>query len=339
MLRRDRMMERNDPLLRYREENMQKRKFLTLIFCAVPFLATANLVVAQNYPDKPVRIITSGVGGGADRMSRILEQGVAPSLGQPIVVENRTSSGAVEAVANADADGYTVLVTGGSFWVGPLMRDTSYDPVADFVPVSWLSQSPQVIVVTPSLPVNTVEELIALAKEKPGELNYGSGSPGGNTHLAGELFKKMSGTDIVNIPFKSGANQLQALMAGDIHIAFDSVSSVADQVKAGTLRAIAVTSARPSSLMPGMPTVAEAVPGYEMVSRRAMFAPAGTPEDVIVKLNKEIAAYLSTDAAKELIISQGEEAIGSSPEELAAAMEGEMGRLGQIIEELGLRTN
>ncbi len=318
---------------------MNKRTFLALLTGIVPTMLAADLAFAQAYPERPVRIITSAVGGGADRMSRILENGVSGALGQPIVIENRTSSGAVEAVANADPDGYSVLVTGGSFWVGPLMRDASYDPVEDFVPVSLLSQSPQVIVVTPSLPVNTVEELIALAKEKPGELNYGSGSPGGNTHLAGELFKSMTGTDIVNIPFQNPANQMQALIAGDIHLAFDSVSSVADQVKAGTLRAIAVTSAKPSTLMPDLPAVADTVPGYEMVSRRAMFAPAGTPEEIVARLNQEIAQYLGTDEAKQVILAQGEEAIGGSPGELEMAVAEEMERLGKIIETLGLREN
>jgi len=305
----------------------------------VPAMLAAGISLAQGYPDKPVRIVTSSVGGGGDLASRIIAQGAAPALGQTIVVENRSSTAAIENVVRAPADGYTVLVTGSSFWVGPLIRKASYDPIKDFVPVTVIAQAPLVIVANPSVPANTVAELIALAKEKPGTLNYGSGSPGGGTHLAGEMFKSMTGTDIVNIPFSEDAALLQALIAGDVHLAWASSASVAEQVKAGALKAIATTGTAPSALMPDLPTVQETVPGYLSVSMTAMFVPAGTPAEVVARLNRDVTAYLKMPEAENLFRAQGVETVGSSADELGEAMVAEVARLEGLITRLGLRAN
>jgi tripartite-type tricarboxylate transporter receptor subunit TctC len=310
---------------------------MALAVGALAIALNVSSVQAQTYPEKPIRIITSSVGGGGDLASRIIAQGVADTLGQPIVVENLSSSAASENVAQAEADGYTALVTGSSFWIGPLLRQTSYDPKEDFRPITIISQASLVVVANPSLPVNNIAELIALAKEKPGTLNYGSGTPGGGTHLAGEMFKSMTETDIVNIPFSDDADLLQALLSGDLELAWVSSASVAEQVQAGNLKVLATTGPNPSALYPDAPVVAATVPGYVSVSMTAMFVPAGTPDAVVTLLSETVSTYLRTDAARDLFRAQGVESIGSTSEELASTMQSEMERLAALIEKLDLR--
>jgi tripartite-type tricarboxylate transporter receptor subunit TctC len=300
---------------------------------------TGAIVQAQNYPTKPIRFVTSEAGGGTDFAARTVAQGIAGPLGQPVIVDNRGSGGTIsgEIVARANPDGYTILVTGGSFWVGPLLRKAPYDPIKDFTPVSLLMTSPYVLVVHPSMTVKSVKELIDLAKAKPGELNYAATSIGVSPHLAGELFKSMAGVNIVTIPYKGTGPGVIGLIGGQVQLMFAPVSAVMPHVKAGKLRALAVTSAQPSALAPGLPTIAATVPGYESGGPLSMFAPPKTPPAIISKLHGEVVKLLGDPEVKERLFNVGMDPVASSPQQLAATVKSEMTRLGKIFKDAGIR--
>ena len=298
-----------------------------------------GMASGQDYPNKPVRIVTSGVGGGSDFIARQVAQGIADRLGQPVIVDNRGSGVAPgEAVAQAPADGYAILVGSNSLWTGPLLQKTSYDPVRDFSPISMTTRAPLFVVVHPSLPVKSVKDLIALAKAKPGQLNYSTGSIGASTHLAAELFKSMAGVNIVRVSYKTAAMQATDLISGYVQLHFGSGGTVAAHVKSGKLRAVAITSASPSALAPDLPTVAgSGVPGYEFVALDGIFAPAKTPEIIIKRLNQEIVRFLNLAETKERFLKSGIEAASSSPEQFAAAIKSEIVRLGRVIKDAGIK--
>ena len=301
-----------------------------------------SMAAGQDYPNKPVRIITSAAGGGADLMARLIAQALTGSLGQQVVVENRggVASIAAQAVAKAPPDGYTLLYYGSSVWVLPFLEKTPYDPVKDFSPITWVVSLPNVLVVHPSLPVKSVKELIALAKARPGVLNYSSGTSGTGSQLASELFRTMAGVDIVAIPFRGAGPARNSLLAGEVEFTFATPNTVMPYVQSGRLRALAVTSAQPSALVPGLPTMAASgLPGYESVSINAMFAPAGTPAAIISRLNQEIARYLKRADTKERLLNMGVEPVANTPEEFAAAMKIDMAKMGKLIKGAGLRPN
>jgi tripartite-type tricarboxylate transporter receptor subunit TctC len=293
----------------------------------------SSAAFGQSYPSKPLRIVTSEPGGGVDFMARLLAQELAGPLGQTIVVDNKPS-GVIpgDTVAKATPDGYTLLVFGNTLWVGPLLGHTPYDPVRDFAPVIMTSRSPNVLVVHPSLAAKSVGELIALAKSKPGALNYGSAGSGGAPHLAAELFKYMARVDIVRIPYRGAGPALIALIGGQVQLMFANAASVTQQVKSGALRALAVASAEPTNLAPGLPTIAASgVPGYESVSIAGLLAPAKTPSAVVAKLNQEAARALLKPDVRQKILNAGSEAAGGSPAEFAAVIKAEMARLAPVI--------
>lgn len=301
----------------------------------------AGGVCGQNYPVKPVRLVTSGIGGGSDFTSRLIAQGISGGLGVPLIVDNR-SNGVVagDAVSKASPDGYSLLVSGGTLWIGALLQKRSYDAVADFSPVSAATSAPNLLVTHPSLPVKSVKELIALAETRPGALNYSSAATGSSTHLAAELFKAMARVDIVHISYKGSAPAISDLMGGHVQLMFATAASVASQVSSGRLRALAVTSTRPSALAPGLPTVAASgLPGYESISIDGVFVPARTPAPIIDRLNREIVRFLNTPEAKDQFLKAGAEAIGSSPESLAAAVKDEISKLGKVIRDAGIRAD
>lgn len=301
----------------------------------------ADTASCQNYPNKPIRIVTSGVGGGNDFTARLIAQGLTVSMGQQLVVENR-GSGVIpgQVVSQAPPDGYTLLVAGGNFTIGPLLEKTPYDPVRDFFPISLVTSAPNILVVHPSLPVKSVKELIALAKARPRELNYASAGAGGTIHLAAELFKAMASVNIVRIPYKSSATQMADLIGGHVQLTFGNAANVNPHVKSGRLRALAVASAQPSALAPDLPTVAASgLPGYESVQMSGIFAPAKTPGAIINRLNQEVVRFLRTADAKERFLNSGVETVGSSPEELAATMKSEITRLGKVIKDAGIRAD
>ena len=297
---------------------------------------------AQTFPSKPIRIITAEAGGGVDLISRLIAQGVGTNLNQQVLVDNRGGAGgaiAGEAVARAPADGYTILLYGSAIWLAPFLRsNVPYDPVKDFAPITLAARAPNIIVVHPSLPARDVKELIALAKVRPGELNYASASSGSSSHLAPELFKSMAGVNIIRIAYKGTGPALNDVLSGQVHMMIPNAASVAPQVKSGKLRGLAVTSPSPSALFPGMPTVAaSSLPGFESGTIAGMFAPARTPSSVINRLNQEITRALAQPDIKDRLFTSGAEAVGTTPEQLASTVKTEMMRFGKIIKDAGIR--
>jgi len=311
-----------------------------LTVCAVAgFVAGAGAVWAQAYPTKPVRFVVTGVGSGGDFAARQIAQGVSPALGQQIIVENRGSGNLpAETVVRAAPDGYTLALSAAPLWITPFLRQTPYDPLKDFAPVTIVSTSPNILVIHPSLPAKTTRELIALIRARPGVLNYATSGTGGSGHLAAELFKSLMRADMVRINYKSGGLALTELISGHVHLMFANAGAVAPHMKTGRLRALAVTSLKASPLLPGLPPIAEAgLPGYELVSIQGIFAPAKTPAAIVQRLNQEIVPYLRRPETKERFMSAGVETVGSTPEELLATVKSEMDRLGKVIKEAGIR--
>ncbi len=314
------------------------------IVASVAMFLAADFALAQSYPSKPIRLVTAEAGGGNDFTARLIVQGLAGSLGQQVVIDNRGGAGgaiAADLVAKARPDGYTLLLYANNIWIIPLLRsNVPYDPVRDFSPITWAAKSPNVVVVHSSVPVKSIHELVAYAKARPGELNYGSGGTGASTHLAVELFKSMTGVDIVRVSFRGNAPALNALIGGQIQVMFATTGSVAPHLHAGRLRALAVTSAQPSALAPGLPTVASAgLPGYESIQIYGVFAPTGTPAAIVKRLNQEIVRVLGRTDVKERFLASGVETVGSSPGELAATMKSEIVRVGRVIKEAGIRAD
>ena len=301
----------------------------------------AGSVAAQSFPAKPVRIITAAAGGGVDFAARIVAHGISAPLGQQVIVENRGGNAAIaaEQVAKSAPDGHTLLMYGSGFWLTPLLQDNvRYDPVRDFLPVVLTNTAPNVLVVNPVLPVKSVKDLIALAKARPGEINFATSGTGSSTHLASELFKSMTRINIKRINYKGSAQGLTDLVSGQVQLAFANASSATPYVKAGKLRMLAVGSAERSVLVPGVPTIAESgVPGYEAASINAIFAPAKTPSTVITRLNQEIVRVLAQPEVKERFLSNGVEAVGGTPEQLDQKIRAEIARMGKIIKEGGIR--
>ena len=301
----------------------------------------AVTVSAQDYPNKPIRILTSGAGGSSDILSRLIGQGISGPLGQPVVVDNRVILLSIEAVSKAPPDGYTLLMFGNLIWTMPLLQKTSYDPVRDFSPITLATIEPNLLVVHPALPVKTVKDLIALAKARPGELNYASGPTGIPAHLGGELFKALAGgLNIVGIPYKSIVLALPDLMAGQVQLMFASAGPAMQYVKSGKLKALAVTTAQESTLVPGLPTIAASgLPGYELVGLNGVLAPAKTPAAIISRLNQEMVRVLVRPEVKEKFLATGQEIVGSSPEVFAAAIKSDMTKMGKVIKDAGIHAD
>jgi tripartite-type tricarboxylate transporter receptor subunit TctC len=295
--------------------------------------------VAQPYPDRPVRIVTSEAGGGNDVQARMVARGLTASLGQQVIVENRPS-GVIpgEIVARASPNGYTLLLYNNTLWTGQLIQKTPYDWVRDFAPVTTSTISPNVLVVNPASPANSVPELIALAKSKPGGLNYASSGTGATNHLAAELFKTLAGVDIVRIGYKGAGPGLNDLIANQIQVMFPTAGAAAPHMKAGRVKALAVTSAERSSIAPQLPTIAASgLPGYESIAIYGIFVPAGTPRAIVSRLNGEIVKVLGSADVKERFFSMGMEAVGGTPEELTARVKADVVRMGKVIRDAGIK--
>ena len=299
-----------------------------------------GLAYGQKYPVKPIRIFCSEVGGANDFAARLIAQGITGPLGQQVLVENRPQLIAAEIVAKTPPDGYTLMLGSGTFTFSPLLRETQYDPIRDFAPITLATSAPALLVVHPSLPVKTVKELIALAKAKPGELNYGSGASGGAAHLSGELLKSRARITIVRIPYKGDGPAMTGTISGEVQVMFPTASSVLPHMKSNRLRALAVASPQPSVLLPGMPTVASAgLPGFESGTLVGILTPVKTPQAIISRLNQEIVQVLNRADVKEKFLSMGVETIASTPEYLAATMKAEIARLSKVIREAGIRAD
>ena len=295
---------------------------------------------AQTYPSRPVRGVTSGVGGGNDFVARLIAQGLSPAFGQNVIVENRASGVQPgDVVSKAPPDGYTLMVGSGGLWLLPLMQPAPIDILRDFAPISLLARAPVILVVHPGVQANSVKELIALAKAKPGVLNYSTGATGSTSHLAPELFKYMAGVNMVRIPYKSGAQEIADLIGGQVQLAFGTAASVMPHVKSGKLRALAVTSDKPSPMFPGMHTVSETLPGYTMGSVYGLLAPAKIPPAIVKRLNQETARVVAMPETKERLLATGVEAASSSPEEFTALIKSDVARIGKVIKSAGIKAD
>jgi tripartite-type tricarboxylate transporter receptor subunit TctC len=302
-------------------------------------------VLAQTFPAKPVHLIVPAAAGGTvDILARALSARLAEGLKQPVVVENRPGAGTnigMEAVVRAEADGHTALIGGVPVATNrTLYTKMSFDPAKDLAPVSLLVTSGNVLVVNPSLPVASVEELIAYARERPGELHFGSPSTGSTPHLAGELFNSLAGVKMVHVPYKGAAQGLTDLIGGRLQLSFDNIPPAIPHVRGGKLRALAVTAARRSALLPELPTVAEAgLPGFDVSAWFGLLVPAATPREVVQRLNAETVAALRDAGVRERLERLGFQVVGSTPEEFAALVRTDAARWSRIIRETGAKAD
>ena len=306
------------------------------------FSVASPIACAQPYPNKPIRLLAPEAGGGVDFVARVLAREMSIGLGQQIVIDNRGGAGGIiagDTVVKSPPDGHTLLIYGPAIFLLPYLRERApFDTAKDLAPVSLAVTTPHVLVVHPSLPVKSVRELITLAKNKPAQLNDAGANTGSSAHLSAELFKAMVGVNIVRVPFKGVGPALNALIAGQVHLMFPSAGSITQHVKSGRLRAIAVTSAKPSALTPGLPTVAESgVAGYESVAVFGFFAPAQTPAAVIARVQQEVARASANPDVKKRFLDAGVEPVGSTPEEYASTIRREQAKWGKLIRDLGIR--
>ena len=316
---------------------MRLLRFVACVFPVVMMCLGAGVASGQAFPNKPIRIVTVAPGSANDLVTRLISQELRTVLGQPVVVDNRGGI-AAEIVARAPPDGYTLLFYGSAVWLAPFTRDNvPYDPVRDFAPITLAASSPNVLVVHPSLPVKSVKELIALAKARPGELNYAAGTLGAVPHLAAELFKAMAGANIVRVAYKGTGPSLIGIIGGQVEMMFPTAGSVTPHIRSGKLRALAVTSLKPSALAPGLPVLAATLPGYESVSLNGMFAPAKTPGSHISLLNQEIVRIMTRPEIRERLLNAGMDAIHTTPDQFAATIKSEMDKWGKLIKDSGLR--
>ncbi len=309
---------------------------LTLMISLLPGIAIA---ADPGYPNKALRFVTCEVGGGSDLVTRMVAQGITGGLGQTVIVENRPC-GVIpgDIVSVASPDGYTVLLSGSPLWLSPLLKDgVRYDPIKDFSPITLVSTSPTLLVVHPAMPAKSVKELIALAKAKPGSLNYAAAATGSPNHLAGELLKYLAGVNIVAVPYKGTGPSITALLSGEVQLAFANVAAVMSHTKSGRLVGLAVSTLKPSALAPGLPTIASTVPGYEMGSIYGIWAPAKTPAVAINRLNREVVSFLTRAEVKEKFFAAGLEVLGSTPAEVTTTIKADMVTMGKVIKSAGIK--
>jgi tripartite-type tricarboxylate transporter receptor subunit TctC len=321
-------------------------KGLAIVLVTVGTLLVAPAHAQPNYPSKPIKLVVPfPPGGPLDTVGRTIAQKLSESWGQPIVVENKPGAGGnigADSVAKAAPDGYTILMGAlSTHAVNPsLYPSMPYDAVKDFAPITLVATTPNVLVVNPSLPVHSAREFIAYAKANPGKLNFGSGSTGSAGHLAGELFNLETGARMVHIPFKGAAPATQALLAGDTQLMFDNLATATPHVKAGKLRALAVTTAQRSKLAPDLPTMAEAgLAGFDISTWFGLFAPAGTPRDIVAKWNAEVVKLLEAPDMRERLAAQGAEAAPTSPDKFAAFVASEARKYARIVKESGAKVD
>jgi tripartite-type tricarboxylate transporter receptor subunit TctC len=308
-------------------------------------LTVASAALAQTYPARPIRLVVPyPAGGPTDFVGRLVGQKLSTFVGQQVVVDNRPGAGTIigsELIARAAPDGYSLLFgTGGGTFLAPLiLPKVPYDPLKDFAPVAMLVQSPQVLVVHPSVAANNVRELVALAKAKPGALNFASVGTGTSPHLGGELLKSLTATNIVHVPYKGTAPAMTDLIAGQVHLMFSSMPTVLAHVKAGRLRLIGTGGTKRSAVIPDTPVIAETVPGFELVTWYGVFAPARTPAAIVKRLNVEIEKVLKDADVREKLESQGLEPTIMSPDELKRYTEQDVSRWAKLIKSAGIKAD
>ena len=315
------------------------RSLLAALFLWMPLVA-----LGQDWPARPVRfILPFPPGGGTDILGRLIAERLSASLGQPVVTENRGGAGGnvgAEAAARSAPDGYTIVLVAPSLAISPtLYSKLNYDPVKDFAPVSLVATVPNVMITQPSLP-GQLTEFIAFVKERPGTLNFGSGGAGTSNHLAGELFNIVTGAKLVHIPYKGVNLAMQDVLAGNVHLVFIGIPAAAPHIKAGKLRALAVVAPQRSSALPDVPTVAEAgLRDFEVTTWYGVLAPAGTPRNVVNRLNGELVKIMHSPELREKLAATGTDPFTSTPEEFAAYIKREIAKWGEVIRKAGVKAD
>jgi tripartite-type tricarboxylate transporter receptor subunit TctC len=299
---------------------------------------------AQDYPKRPIELVVPFVAGGTtDNIARLMAQRFSESWGQTVVVNNRAGGGSTigtNAVAKAPPDGHTLLVTTIGFAINAGLQKLPYDPIGDFTPIAELASLPLVLVVHASVPATNLQEFIALAKSKPGGWDYASSGTGTSPHLAAEMFKSMAGIELVHVPFKGNAEAMNSLMGGHVKIYFALVPAVLQHIKTGALRAIAVTTEERLPYLPDVPTIAElGFPGYEISSWQGVFAPAGTPKDVVGKINGELVRMLNVPEIRRRISQEGADPVGSTPDAFATRVKNEITKWTKVIKTSGIQAS
>ena len=318
------------------------RKIFRVAAAAMLYLL-ASFAAAQPYPNKPVRIVVAfPPGGSTDLAARALGHKLSEALATPVVVENRPgASGNIGAgaVAKAPADGYTLFMAATSFATSPaFFSNLPWDPQRDFAPVSLVATVPIIVVINPAVPANNVRELIAYAKANPGKLNMASPGAATLTRLSGEMFRIAAGIDWVTVHYKGGQPAMNDMLSGQAQVMFANISDVLAQVKAGRLRALAVTTAKRSAVVPELPTLSESgLPGFDVSTWQAILAPAGTPREIIVRLNAEIGRIMALPEIKERFLSFGTDATTSTPEQLAQFLREELAKIAKVVKDVGAK--
>jgi tripartite-type tricarboxylate transporter receptor subunit TctC len=304
---------------------------------AVVLCLAAGTACPQNYPNRAVRLVVPFLAGGStDIVGRTVAQKLAEMWGQPVVVDNRPGGSTMigtELVARSAPDGYTLLVTPAPFTINPsLVAKIAYDALSDFAPVTLINTTPLVMVVNPGVPAKNVKELIALAKAKPGQLNFGSSGTGGSNHLAGELFNAMAGVKMAHIPYKGNAGALTDIVGGHLDVVYNGLTSALALIKGGKLRVLAVTSLKRNAALPDVPTLDEAgLKGFEAVAWNGLTAPAKTPRDVILKINADVLKVVNSPELKERLKAEGSDPVGNSPEQFAVFLRDEIAKWAKVI--------
>ena len=306
-------------------------------------LAAAPMAHAQSYPDRPVRaVVPFPAGGGTDILARLLLQKMAERTGANFIIDNRAGAGGTigtDIVAKSPADGYTILVCSSSHTINPsIYKKLAFDPARDFAPITIIASGPGILVVHPSVPARSVKELIALAKSKPGQLNYASAGNGTPPHLSAELFKSMAGIQMVHVPYKGNVPAFVDLFTGLVSVSFPTIGSGLPPVRAGKLRALGVTSRQRSAVAPDVPTIAEAaLPGYEASTWFGVLAPAGTPAPIVATLHREMEQILKSADVREKIAAQGLQAVGNTPAEFSSIIAAELVKWAKVVAAAGVK--
>jgi len=321
-------------------------RFTGLALFATLLVSIAAPALAQNYPTNPIRfIVPFPAGGSTDVLVRTISEKLSENLGQPVIIDNRPGAGGTIGsgiAAKAAPDGYTLLMgTSSTHAIGPnVYSKMPYDAVKDFALISLVASSPNIVLVNPSLPVKSIKELIALAQSKPGQLNFASTGNGTHSHLITEMSNSMVGVKMVHIPYKGSALALPDLLSGQVSLIFENALAALPSVKSGQLWPLAVTSAKRSSLVPDLPTVAEAgVPGYASTQWFGILVPAGTPNKIVARLNAETIKVLNIPEVKERLLNLGAEVIGSTPDEFAAVIKADMAKYAKVVKDTGIRVD
>jgi len=316
------------------------------IFAAIALASLAGMAQAQAWPSKPIKwVVPFAPGGTTDILARTVGEKLAVALGQPVIIENKPGAGGgvgAEFTAKSAPDGYTIM--GGTISThainASLYKSLPYDPVKDFVAITLIARVPNMLVINPSVPAKDVKELIALLKANPGKYSFASSGNGTSQHLSGELFKSMSGTDMQHIPYKGSPPALQDVVGGQVAMTFDNITTALPLAKAGKLRALAVTTAKRSSVAPDVPTLAESgLPGFEVGSWQGVFAPAGTPPEIVKRLNAEIVKALNMPDVRDKLSGLGAEIVADSPEEFSALVKAEVAKWADVVKKSGAKVD